>query len=661
VNGNKLRASDIESATDTEAPGEHCLDFDKTMPPSAFDGLAVSAGAGIYVLTADPALVATVRRTSGAHQAIVIVDEWRQLLEAVKDGRCGIALLDMEGAGGTLEPRIAELGQCVLPPVVIAAAPIGHATEPMQALTERKIHRLLIKPASPGNTRMVLEAAIARCQQVRQASGLPRTTSPTLHRKFFLGAGAGAALALAAIAVVALVTFATRDSSPDDGPRSVPGETPINGDIVRPGSALAALDPLAEQLAWADSALEVGLLADPPHDNALEGYATILAVDPDHKRARAGLATTVGMLYAEAEEALLGDSLDRASAVLEQVRSVQPDGARLTFLDAQLKKARALTPDPATETPAAATLGQGEIERLLGLSQDRIKRGQLVSPERDNAVAFFGRAAALDREHPAVVETRTALRVALVAAAEASLAAGAVEPVEPLIRALQSIGTSASILADLDQRLGAVAAGLRDARQAEMLATGLARMAQGQLVAPANDSAAFHLAGLMSENDGYPGLSEFRQALTEAIAANIRAAVAEGSLAEARELHAALYPIGADAALVDALGRGVDMAQAQAEFLATAVPVAELALVTARTPTYPWMALRNNIEGWVDLEFIVDRQGEPRDIAITMAEPVETFDRAAVAAVARYRFEPFIMDGVTYERRARVRVRFALD
>jgi outer membrane biosynthesis protein TonB len=40
---------------------------------------------------------------------------------------------------------------------------------------------------------------------------------------------------------------------------------------------------------------------------------------------------------------------------------------------------------------------------------------------------------------------------------------------------------------------------------------------------------------------------------------------------------------------------------------------------------------------------------------------VETFDRAAVAAVARYRFEPFIMDGVTYERRARVRVRFALD
>jgi periplasmic protein TonB len=664
VNGNELRTTPVEGASDALSPDEDCPDFARTMPSSAFDGLAVSAGAAIYVLSTDHEFVATVRRVSGAHHAIVIVDDWQQLLEAVNEGRCAIALIDVEGAGGSLARRLAELGRGSVPPVIIAAAAIKQAPEPMQALTERKIHRLLIKPASLGNTRMVLEAAITRSRQLRPArtGGPPAETpraaaAPSPPRRGVLWLGAGAAVALAVVAA-GLVNLTSRDASPV----TVPPEAPATGDIMRSGPASAPRpDPFAEQLAWADSALEVGLLAEPPHDNALEGYATILALDPDHALARAGLAATVGMLFTQAENALLEDSLELAATTLEQVRRVQPDHHRLAFLDTQLEKARAAAADPIADGPASPAVAPSEVERLLALSQDRIRRGQLIAPARDNATAFYSRAAALDRENPAVLDMRTTLRAALVASAEQSLAAGDVEPVESLITALQSLGTATSILADLDRRLSAVSVELQQERQAATLAEGLERLAGGQLVAPENDNAAFYLASLMSDNIRHPGLPEFRLALTEAIAASIRTAVADGELSEARMSLAALQRIDADTALIDALRRGLDIAQTQAEFLATAIPAAELALVAARAPTYPTMALRNNIEGWVDLEFVVDQQGEPRDIVVTAAEPEGTFERAATAAVARYRFQPFVMDGVTYERRARVRVRFALQ
>jgi periplasmic protein TonB len=663
VNGNELRTTPVGGASDALAPNEECPDFAKTMPPSAFDGLAVSGGAAIYVLSRDHEFVATVRRVSGAHHAIVIVDAWQQLLEAVNESRCAIALIDMEATGGPLDRRLAELGRGSTPPVVVAAAAIKQAPEPMQALTERKIHRLLIKPASLGNTRMVLEAAITRSQQLRHArtggplAEAPRAAAPpSPPRRGVKLLAAGAAFALLVI-IAGLLSFTSRDVSPV----TVPREAPVTGDIVRAGPTSAPRpDPFAEQLAWADSALEVGLLAEPPHDNALEGYATILALDPDHARARAGLAATVGMLFTQVENALLDDSLELAATTLEQVRRVQPDHTRLAFLDTQLEKARAAAADPVAD-PASPAVAPSEVQRLLALSQDRIRRGQLIAPDRDNATAFYRRAAALDRGNPAVLDAQATLRAALVASAEQSLAAGDVEPVEPLIMALQSLGTATSILADLDRRLSAVTVELQQERQAATLAAGLERLAQGQLVAPETENATFYLASLMSDNIGHPGLPEFRQALTEALAASIRVAVAEGELSEARLTLAALQRIDADSALVDALRRGLDIAQVQAEFLATAIPAAELALVATRTPTYPATALRNNIEGWVDLEFIVDQQGEPRDIAVTAAEPEETFERAATAAVARYRFQPFVMDGVTYERRARVRVRFALQ
>lgn len=57
-------------------------------------------------------------------------------------------------------------------------------------------------------------------------------------------------------------------------------------------------------------------------------------------------------------------------------------------------------------------------------------------------------------------------------------------------------------------------------------------------------------------------------------------------------------------------------------------------------PQYPRQALSRRIQGWVELAFSVDAEGQvlPETIRVVAAEPEGVFDRAARRAIARWRF-----------------------
>jgi protein TonB len=76
---------------------------------------------------------------------------------------------------------------------------------------------------------------------------------------------------------------------------------------------------------------------------------------------------------------------------------------------------------------------------------------------------------------------------------------------------------------------------------------------------------------------------------------------------------------------------------------------------------YPAELLQRAVEGWVELELVVDRNGRPRDVVVKQAQPAGRFDAAAVTAVQQYRFVPFEQDGRVYERRLSMRVRFKVQ
>jgi protein TonB len=67
-------------------------------------------------------------------------------------------------------------------------------------------------------------------------------------------------------------------------------------------------------------------------------------------------------------------------------------------------------------------------------------------------------------------------------------------------------------------------------------------------------------------------------------------------------------------------------------------------------PQYPPSAITRQIEGWVQVQFTVAASGSVRDAVVVASEPRGVFDEAALAAIARWRYNPRIQGGVATER-----------
>jgi protein TonB len=67
-------------------------------------------------------------------------------------------------------------------------------------------------------------------------------------------------------------------------------------------------------------------------------------------------------------------------------------------------------------------------------------------------------------------------------------------------------------------------------------------------------------------------------------------------------------------------------------------------------PDYPQSAIDRNLEGWVQVQFTVTTIGTVRDAIVVAAEPRKTFDDAALKAIARWRYNPKVENGVAVER-----------
>jgi len=80
------------------------------------------------------------------------------------------------------------------------------------------------------------------------------------------------------------------------------------------------------------------------------------------------------------------------------------------------------------------------------------------------------------------------------------------------------------------------------------------------------------------------------------------------------------------------------------------------------TPDYPPRAVSRGIEGWVIVQFTITATGAVKDAIIVDSDPKKIFDDAALRAIARWRYNPKIEDGVAVERvGVRTRLTFQLE
>jgi len=91
------------------------------------------------------------------------------------------------------------------------------------------------------------------------------------------------------------------------------------------------------------------------------------------------------------------------------------------------------------------------------------------------------------------------------------------------------------------------------------------------------------------------------------------------------------------------------------------LPDRDLEQITATEPVYPRTALRDRVEGWVEIDYTVTESGSVRDIEIVAAEPHGVFEAAAKAAVGQWRFRPRVANGRPVPQRASVTLRFNVE
>ena len=78
-------------------------------------------------------------------------------------------------------------------------------------------------------------------------------------------------------------------------------------------------------------------------------------------------------------------------------------------------------------------------------------------------------------------------------------------------------------------------------------------------------------------------------------------------------------------------------------------------------PIYPRQAMYRGLEGWVDLEFTINKDGTVSEPVVIDSRPRGVFNQSAMLSIKRWKFRPKIVDGKPVERRARQRMNFSID
>ncbi len=88
----------------------------------------------------------------------------------------------------------------------------------------------------------------------------------------------------------------------------------------------------------------------------------------------------------------------------------------------------------------------------------------------------------------------------------------------------------------------------------------------------------------------------------------------------------------------------------------------EIAPLARVSPVYPPSAERRGIEGWVKVAFTIAEDGTVVDPRVVGADPRGVFDRAALRAISKWRYQPQLIEGQAIRRTGvEVTVEFRLE
>jgi len=457
--------------------------------------------------------------------------------------------------------------------------------------------------------------------------------------------------------------------------------------------ALATEEKVDLLIEKAQQAMSERHFIDPADGSALTLYRNALLLAPDNGEARQGLQRLAEILFSRVQSALDERKFDLALQALETARSINPNDGRLTGLDERIASMRAefgpaqilatinaqnfdraaqLIDDAArTKSLSNAKLAQlrdelrrrhaeADIAGILKLIDTRLQQDRLTEPRNDSAGYYLNQARAAGASAAELQPQSQELYKRLMQMVHASLEQRHLSDADRALADLRTFGAPASMTAALQRDITAARAQQTAAapETPQYLDLAQTRLSQGKLIEPATDSALYYVNQLRTtdpRNSGLPRLSSMLQAQ---ILEQVRTALDAAQPAAAETLLQAAAGLGASAGL-DALNDRLLQMKADG---AAAPEVLEASLTRVRVIQldYPVDALRKNIEGWVDLSYMVTADGKVTKVKVLSSSPAGVFDAAASRAMSRVRYKPMLLGGKPGAVSTKLRIAFRL-
>ncbi len=297
------------------------------------------------------------------------------------------------------------------------------------------------------------------------------------------------------------------------------------------------------------------------------------------------------------------------------------------------------------DTDTAANADQGD--QLLGRARTALNERRLLAPAGDNAVEYYLRAREVEASYAAARLALLDLIAPAVSAVESSIAAGDLVEAQRQFELLRRMGASELSLGPLSAQLEG--AQLRIERAEELAAQAVAATPDAE-PPPAVAAAAETAAPVPATAAATPGTTT--PVVTPA------PSVPPAPATPATVTSTPKAPI-AEPAAEPASTAGASMA-ANASAVAATPRIEEPRQLIDVRPAYPSAAVQRRIEGWVELEVAIGSDGEVQEVKVVRSEPARVFDREAIRAAQRWRFEPRRENGVAVATRVRKTLSFKL-
>jgi TonB family protein len=599
----------------------------------------------LVVLTADEIFLQTLREAVGSARRLWHVASADKVSDLLVAGEVGILVLDVDTLNESPPVFIGQIKR-QFPDLVVEVAGNRDAETALAALISAgTVYRFIHKPMSPGRAKLFADAAVRKYDEQRKRAAAP----PPIKRQSQSSRGVLIAGALGALGAIVLATWTLHRSSEEAaGPPHAAG-------VARPSPVESPI------LAQAAAALAANRLTEPAGDNALELYSQAQARNPEDAAARAGLAEVRERLLARAENAILEERLDEASAAIATARTAGADSSRIAFLTAQLAKSRdqVKTALAAVRVRSEQQADADKLTNLVGLAAQRIKDAQLIDPAGDSARFYVQEALHLDPNSGAALEAEKMLAARLLAEVRGAIDARNFARAADLLEAANGIAAAP----DIAVAQGLLAGARREmdaAASTQLLKNGTERLQQDRLIEPVNDSAKYYLLTLRGRDPGNAGLAAAMQDLGTRLTDKAQRTLALGQYDAARNWLDEAAAIGFASREASSVQHDLDAALARRIFLANVVDAGGLTLVKSVNPAYPSKATLSKKEGWVELDFTVSESGAVQDIAVHAGSPAGVFEEAAISALSQWRYKPILRDGAPKAQRARIRIRFVL-